>query len=100
MDSRIYRSQRKKGRVFTSLYGASEDILNDGYRRMIVNAAYWMVGLEDKIEADSPIDFVGKYQPNTFRGGGYARGVKPADYFGFKSPIPASNVTSEPKKKK
>jgi hypothetical protein len=90
----------KKGRVFTSLYGASEDILNDGYRRMIVNAAYWMVGLEDKIEADSPIDFVGKYQPNTFRGGGYARGVKPADYFGFKSPIPASNVTSEPKKKK
>lgn len=90
----------KKGRVFTSLYGASEDILNDGYRRMIVNAAYWMVGLEDKIEADSPIDFVGKYQPNTFRGGGYARGVKPADYFGFKSPIPANNVTSEPKKKK
>jgi len=90
----------KKGRVFTSLYGASEDIVNDGYRRMIVNATYWMLGLEDEIVADSPIDFVGKYQPNTFRGGGYARGVKPEVYLGFKSPIPANNVTSEPKRKK
>ncbi len=89
-----------KGRVFTSLYGASEDILNDGYRRMLVNATYWMLGLENRIAADSPIDFVGKYQPNTFRGGGYARGVKPEVYNGFESPIPANNITSEPRKKK
>jgi hypothetical protein len=90
----------KKGRVFTSLYGASEDIVNDGYRRMLVNATYWILGLEDGIVADAPIDFVGKYQPNTFRGGGYARGVKPAVYNGFESPIPANNITSTPKKKK
>lgn len=90
----------KKGRVFTSLYGASEDILNDGYRRMLVNATYWTLGLEDKIVADSPIEFVGKYQPNTFRGGGYARGVKPEVYNGFDSPIPANNITSDPAKKK
>ena len=90
----------QKGRVFTSLYGASEDILNDGYRRMIVNATYWLVGLEDKIKADSTIDFVGRYQPNTFRGGGYARGVKPEVYLGFESPIPANNDTSAPKKQK
>ncbi len=89
-----------KGRVFTSLYGASEDILNEGYRRMLVNATYWMLGLEEQIKADSPIDFVGKYQPNTFRFGGHARGVKPADYNGFKSPIPANNITAEPEKKK
>ncbi len=90
----------QKGRVFTSLYGASEDILNAGYRRMLVNAAYWMLGLEDQIVADSPIDFVGKYQPNTFRGGGYARGVKPEVYCGFESPIPANHTTSSPKKKR
>ncbi|NQV23884.1 MAG: ThuA domain-containing protein [Rhodopirellula sp.] len=88
----------RKGRVFTSLYGASEDILNDGYRRMLINAVYWIVGLEDKIVADSDIEFVGRYQPNTFRGGGYARGVKPEVYNGFESPIPANNVTSAPKK--
>ena len=74
--------------------------MNDGYRRMIVNATYWLVGLEGKIVADSTIDFVGTYQPNTFRGGGYARGVKPEVYLGFESPIPANNVTSEPKKRK
>ena len=87
----------RKGRVFTSLYGASEDIVNDGYRRMLVNATYWMLGLENKIEATSPIDFVGKYQPNIFRGGGYARGVKPEVYNGFESPIPANNITSSPR---
>jgi hypothetical protein len=98
--TREYAGENGKiGRVFTSLYGASEDVLNDGYRRMLVNATYWTLGLEAKIVADSPIDFVGKYQPNTFRGGGYARGVKPAMYNGFESPIPANNITSEPKKK-
>lgn len=88
-----------KGRVFTSLYGASEDIVNPGYRRMLVNATYWLLGLEDQIKADAPIDFVGKYQPNTFRGGGYARGVNPAMYEGFESPIPANNNTGAEKKK-
>ena len=87
-----------KGRVFTSLYGASEDILNPGYRRMLVNATYWMLGLEGKIAANSPLGFVGKYQPNTFRSGGYARGVKPEAYNGLESPIPANNITSAPGK--
>ncbi|MDF1858948.1 MAG: ThuA domain-containing protein [Verrucomicrobiales bacterium] len=88
-----------KGRVFTSLYGASEDILNPGYRRMLINATYWLLGLEDSIKADAPIDFVGPYQPNTFRGGGYARGVKPEMYKGFESPVPANNNTGTPKAK-
>jgi len=87
----------EKGRVFTSLYGASEDILNDGYRRMLINGVYWIAGLEDKISADSSIDFVGPYEPNTFRGGGYARGVKPSMYEGFESRIPANANTSEKK---
>ncbi|MEC5128225.1 ThuA domain-containing protein [Verrucomicrobiales bacterium BCK34] len=89
-----------KGRVFTSLYGASEDLLNDGYRRMLVNATYWMLGLEDQITADSAIDFVGPYKPNTFRGGGYAQGVKPEAYNGFESPVPANNDVAPPKPKK
>lgn len=88
----------KKGRVFTSLYGASEDILNDGYRRMLVNGVYWIAGLEDRIQAESKIDFVGPYEPNTFRNGGYARGVKPALYEGFESRIPANANTGGKKK--
>ena len=36
---RTYKNKAgRSGRVFASTYGASEDILNDGYRRMLVNA--------------------------------------------------------------
>lgn len=89
----------QKGRVFTSLYGASEDILNPGYRRLVINGVYWSMGLEGQIKADSDIAFVGDYKPNTFRNGGHARGVKPAMYDGWESQIPANNNTSAPEKK-
>ena len=40
--TRTYKSgSGKSGRVFTSLYGTPEDILNDGYRRMLVNGCFW-----------------------------------------------------------
>ena len=86
----------RKGRVFTSLYGASEDIVNPGYRRMILNGVYWSVGLEDQIRADSKIDFVGSYKPNTFGQRREAKGVKPSAYDGFTSPIPANHNTAKP----
>jgi len=86
----------KEGRVFTSLYGASEDLVNPGYRRMMINGVYWSLGLEDQIRADSKIDFLGSYQPNTFGQRLEAKGVKPADYDGFVSPIPANHNTARP----
>ena len=95
----------KNGRVFTSLYGASEDILNDGYRRMLVNACLWAVGLEKQITADGPIDFVGPYKPTTFAGGKHLVGVKPSDLAGWDAPImplgavPAAESKAAPKKK-
>ena len=100
--ARTYKSASgKAGRVFTSLYGTSEDITNDGYRRLIVNGCLWALGMEEKITPDLNIAFVGAAKPNTFGGGAYARGIKPEMYAGFESPIPANNNTknSEPKKK-
>ncbi len=70
----------KAARVFTSLYGTPEDILNDGYRRLLVNGCFWAVGLEDSIKADANIEFVGPFNPNTFNGGGHAKGIKPEAY--------------------
>ena len=84
------------GRVFTSLYGASEDILNPGYRRMIINGIYWSVGLETQITADSDIAFIGPYEPNTFANGREAKGVRPSDYAGLGTPIPANHNTAKP----
>ncbi len=99
--TRSYKSASGKvGRVFTTLYGTSEDITNDGYRRMVVNGVFWALGLEDAIKPDLNIAFVGPFKPNTFNAGGHARGIKPEMYAGFESPIPANNNTrgGEPKK--
>ena len=83
------------GRVFTSLYGASEDILNPGYRRMIINGIYWSVGLENQIVANSDISLIGPYKPNTFANGREAKGIRPSDYEGFETQIPANHNTAK-----
>jgi len=94
--TRSYRSASgQTGRVFTTLYGTSEDITNEGYRRMLVNGCFWALGLEDAIKADSKIDFVGPFQPNTFGNAANAKGIKPEMYAGFESPIPANSNTKK-----
>lgn len=60
-----------RGRVFTTTMGAAGDLLSEGVRRMIVNAAYWCTGLEDRIPIRSNVEFVGDYRPA---------------FFGFKTP--------------
>ena len=78
----------KSGRVFTTTHGASEDLLNEGFRRMSVNAVLWAVGLESSIKPDNDISFVGPFHPSTFAFGGFVKGVKPADMAGWESAIP------------
>ncbi|QDU60398.1 Trehalose utilization [Planctomycetes bacterium Pan216] len=91
-----------KGRVFTTTYGASEDILDEDFRRMLVNATLWAIGDEASITPNMNVDFVGEYHPVTFRFGGHRRGVKPADIKEFDSPIydPESPVVVPPRKKR
>jgi hypothetical protein len=78
----------KTGRVFTTTHGASEDLLNEGFRRMAVNACLWAVGLDKNIKADNDVSLVGPYHPSTFSFGGHAKGVKPSALAGWDSPIP------------
>jgi hypothetical protein len=86
--TRSYQSPSgKSGRVFTTTHGASEDLLNDGFRRMAINAVLWAAGLDNSIRPDGDISFVGPFQPTTFRFGGYVKGVKPSDVAGWDSPI-------------
>ena len=93
--TRTYKSASGKvGRVFTTLYGTSEDITNDGYRRLVMNGIFWAVGLENAIKPNLNIAFVGPFKPNTYNAGAYARSVKPEMYAGFESPIPANNNTA------
>jgi type 1 glutamine amidotransferase len=87
----------KTGRAFATTHGASEDILNDGFRRMVINSTFWAMGMEKKIKADSNIDFVGPYKPTTFNFSGYKAGVKPADLAGWDSLIMPGEVMKKKK---
>lgn len=50
-------------RIFHYTMGSAEDFTNEGVRRLTVNAAYWGMGLEDTIKADSKVDIIGEYKP-------------------------------------
>ncbi|MCY2963983.1 MAG: ThuA domain-containing protein [Planctomycetota bacterium] len=69
----------KKSRVFTTTMGASQDFATEGVRRLLVNACYWAIGLEEKIPAKSNVELVGEFKTLPFRFDGAAKGVKPAD---------------------
>ena len=73
-------TEGKASRVFTTTMGHADDLQSEGFRRLLVNAAYWCVGMEDKIPAKSKVDLVGEYKPNKIGMGGFKKGVKPEDY--------------------
>ena len=72
----------KPARVFTTTMGASQDLLSEGTRRMLVNACYWAVGMEGKIPDKSDVTIVGDYTPLPFGFGAHKKGVKPSDLAG------------------
>ncbi|MFT5882536.1 MAG: hypothetical protein ACI9FG_001040 [Crocinitomicaceae bacterium] len=88
----------KKHRVFHSTQGASEDILDENYRRMIINGVLWAAGMEDVIKPGLDISFVGPYQPSTFSFGGHVKKVKPSDLVGWDSPIMPAREEEKAKK--
>jgi hypothetical protein len=69
----------KAARVFTTTMGAATDLVSPGTRRMIVNATYWTLGLEDKIPNESDVSIVGEYNPHPFGNNKFTKGVKPED---------------------
>jgi len=70
----------KKARVFATTMGASQDLTSEGTRRMLVNAAYWALAMEEQIPEKSNVEIVGEYDPSPFRFGGFKKGVRPADH--------------------
>jgi type 1 glutamine amidotransferase len=68
------------GRVFTTTMGCAEDFQSEGLRRLVVNAAYWCLGLEDKISAKANVELVGEYRALPFGGGKFRKGVMPAEH--------------------
>lgn len=73
-------AQGKASRVFTTTMGHAHDLKNEGVRRMLVNACYWGLGMEDQIAAKSNVDIVGVYDPLPIHNKKHRQNMKPADF--------------------
>jgi hypothetical protein len=71
--------QGVSARIFSTTMGASQDLLSEGLRRLLVNSCYWASKLEEQIPARSNVELVGEYKPRPFGFGGFQKGVKPSD---------------------
>ncbi|MCE5267351.1 MAG: ThuA domain-containing protein [Planctomycetaceae bacterium] len=68
------------GRVFATTMGSSRDFSNQGLRRLLVNASYWCVGIEEKIPPRANVDLVGQFDPSPFSFfGTFKKSVRPSD---------------------
>ena len=67
-------------RVFCTTMGAATDLLSADLRRLIVNAAYWAMGMEENIDPGRSVEPVGTYEPTEFGFGTYIRGRRVSDY--------------------
>jgi hypothetical protein len=76
----------KTSKIVATTAGAAVDLENEALRRLLINACYWSVGLEDKrpmAEADyvdnKKPSFLDDYKPSFFGFGKAKKGVKPSD---------------------
>jgi type 1 glutamine amidotransferase len=68
------------GRVFTTTMGSAKDFESEGLRRLLVNASYWCLGMEDKIPTKAKADLVGRYHVLPFGSGKFRKDIKPSDH--------------------
>ncbi len=50
-------------RVFHTTMGSAKDFESAGLRRLVINAAYWCLAMEDRIRPDASVEIVGPYEP-------------------------------------
>lgn len=81
------RDVGEKGRVLACMHGSSLDLLDSDFRRMLVNACFWTLHLENRINPDLNIDFVGPFEPTLFASYAWRRGNLTSDLAGYSSSI-------------
>jgi hypothetical protein len=69
-----------KSKVFTTTMGASVDLESEDLRRLIVNASFWCLDMEQAITDKMNVDYVGDYKPTMFGFDKFQKGLKPSDY--------------------
>jgi type 1 glutamine amidotransferase len=69
----------KAARVFTTTMGHGDVFKVEDFRRLFVNACYWGLGLEDRIDEKGKVDVIGTYDPGPAGAKGLRKGIKPSD---------------------
>ncbi|MCW9705315.1 ThuA domain-containing protein [Fodinibius salsisoli] len=67
-------------RIFTTTMGASVDLKSEDLRRLLVNASYWGLQMEEDIPEESDVSIDGAYNPTMFGFGDHQKGMKPSDF--------------------
>lgn len=67
-------------RVFATTMGAAQDFQSDGLRRLLVQACYWCVGMEDRIDGKGDVSLVGEFHALPFGMNKFRKGIRPADH--------------------
>jgi type 1 glutamine amidotransferase len=68
----------KTAPVFVTTMGHGGDFKSEGVRRLLVNACYWCLHMEDRIPERSNVAIVGSYDPPPIGVGRHRKGIKPA----------------------
>lgn len=68
------------GRVFTTTMGSSVDLKSEDLRRLLVNACYWALQLEEDIPEESNVSISDDYAPTMFGFGDHQKGMVPSDF--------------------
>ena len=69
-----------RARSVCSTIGSARDFESEGLRRVLVNACYWALGLEEAIPAASDVAYVGEYRPTPFGHGRFQRNLRARDH--------------------
>ena len=72
-----YPTAKGNARVFMTTMGASQDFEDKSFRRLIINACYWAIGLEKQITPQANVEFVHPYQPTPFGFNTFRKGMRP-----------------------
>ena len=70
----------KAARIFCTTMGAATDLLSADLRRLLVNAAYWGMRMEESIDPSRSVEPSGPYEPTAFGFGTYIKGRRVSDY--------------------
>ncbi|MEX1040235.1 MAG: ThuA domain-containing protein [Pirellulaceae bacterium] len=66
--------------IVGSTFGSAPDFESEDSRRLIVNASYYLSGLEDAIPEKANVDYVKPFEPTFFGFNKFKKGMKPSDF--------------------